>query len=302
MSFVSQLALAGRVVRAPFFTASIVPVLVGTAVAWHYAKLFDATLFLLTLIGMIAIHTGANVLNDYFDHLSGADEAQTRPLRPFAGGSRAIQDGIVTASTMLKIGAVALAFGIAIGIYLVWRVGLPLLLIGIGGVFCAYFYTAPPIQLAHRGLGELAVGMGFGVLPVLGTYYVQAHGFDWRALLASLPIALLIAAVLWVNEFPDLESDAQVGKNHLVVRLGKQRAAIVYAFLILGAFVIMAIAVIVSGSPYPLLGWLAMPLGIRAIVALQHHVRNGAFVAPACALTIMMHLTAGVLFALGLAL
>ena len=302
-SLLKATMLVLRMVRAPFFTATIAPILVGTSLSWKINRLFDLSVFLCALFSMLLLHAAANMLNDYFDHLSGADWFQTNPVKPFTGGSRVIQEGLVKPRTMLLSGVTSLILGSLLGLWLVKVTGVTLLLIGIVGVFLAYFYTAPPIMLAHRGFGELAVGLAFGILPTIGAYYVQSKGFDWRVLIASLPIALLIVAVLWVNEIPDAPSDERAGKRNLVVRLGKKASAICYCLIVTCAFISLPFIALALHSLSPLLGLVTFPTALLAMANVVRHVffRYDTMKA-ACAMTVLTHFAMGILLSISYAL
>src|SRR3972149_4987150 len=133
---------------------------------------------------------------------------------------------------------------VAMGLSLFTLVGSPLLWIGVIGVFAAVFYVAPPLRLAHLGIGELFVGLGFGPLVVLGTYYVLTLQFDWGPLFLSAAMGLLVAAILWINEFPDVEADLSVGKRTLMARLGYARSISVYFYLVALAYIAVFLAVL----------------------------------------------------------
>lgn len=180
--------------RPQFFTAIILPVSLGAAVAWHEHKIFFLGYFLLSLIAAIFYHAGINVLNDYFDYLNGTDNINSTSLTPFTGGSRMIQNKTITPKETYFLGSAFLMLGSIIGLYLAYERGFWLLLIGCTGLASGYFYTAPPLFLVGRGLGELLVGLNFGVLSVVGSYYVQAQGISIAAIFASLPLAFLIDA------------------------------------------------------------------------------------------------------------
>lgn len=300
---------AVQVMRAPFFTATIAPVLMGTALAWKLDGKFNFALFVAALVAMLFLHAAANMLNDYFDHLSGTDWLAT-PIRlsravSLTGGGRAIQDGVVPPHTMLAFGLASLIIGILLGIWLVTIVGLPLLLIGALGAFFAFFYTAPPIRLAHRGLGEFAVGMSFGVLPVLGAYFVQTVKLDWRVAIASLPIASLITAVLWVNEIPDAPYDEAVGKRNLVVRLGTKGAAIGYFVLVASAYVALPFISLSLQSPMPIIGFLSLPTALVAMLNVKWHANGRRTLVEAmriaCPMTIATHSAMGILLSIAYA-
>lgn len=287
-------------VRAPFLTASIIPIILGAMIAFTVNGLFDAGLFLLALIAGVFIHMGTNVFNDYFDHRSMDDELNREYVRPFSGGSRMIQLGLMTPLEVLTEAVVLFTLAAAIGVVLAWLRGWPILVFGIIGLVSGYFYTAPPLNLASRGIGELVVGVNFGVLMTLGSYYIQTMTFGWTALIASIPPALLIATVLYVNEFPDFRADMAVGKRHLVIRLGREKAtwgvpplfAATYATVVVGAFIGML-------PLYTLIVLLALPFAVKAsICCLKFHSKPFEMV-PANASTIMAHLFTGILLILG---
>ena len=203
--------------RAPFLLASVIPVGLGAALARAHTGRWDWPLFLWTLAGVACLHAGANVANDYYDHRSGNDEANTDFVRPFTGGSRLIQNGSLTPREVAGLAVACLLAGGLIGLYLTWQAGLAVLALGLIGLAGGVSYSAPPVNLAARGLGELAVALNFGILPVAGSYYVQARRFDAAVIGWALPLACLIVAVLWINQFQDYRADLQVGKRHGVV-------------------------------------------------------------------------------------
>jgi 1,4-dihydroxy-2-naphthoate octaprenyltransferase len=287
--------------RYEFFTGVVAPAAVGGAVAWWQTTSFHWGLWLLTLLGLLFIHASANLANDYFDHLSGNDALNREFIRPFTGGSRVIQQGLATPREVLASALLCLALGCALGLLLVVLRGWPILLLGLVGGLSGFFYTAPPLKLGYRGWGEIFLALDFGVLPVLGTYYVQTRHFSAEAFWASLPVALLILAVLWINQFPDYHADRAVGKRHWVVRLGRRRAAIVYAGMVTAAYLCVLVAVAAEIlPPLALLVVLSLPLAGRGInVALQEYDRPPALV-PANAATIAVHLLVSLLLVAGL--
>jgi hypothetical protein len=157
--------------RLPFVTATLVPVVLGIAAAATQHR-FNLGLAALTLLGAVTVHLGLNVASDVIDATSGADDFNVNSTM-FSGGSRVIQYGLVSLRQMIAISAVAYAVAIAIGLYLASVAGWGLLWLGLASVLISYFYTAPPLRLVHRGLGELATALGFGPIMVLGAYYVQ---------------------------------------------------------------------------------------------------------------------------------
>jgi len=285
--------------RPQFFTVIILPILLGTAIAWHLQGVFLPLYFGLSLVAGIFTHAGINVLNDYFDHLNGADDFNQTPLSPFAGGSRMIQKGILTAAETYRYGLLLLSIAVGIGLFLVWARGLPLLWIGLIGVLCGYFYSAPPFSFHSRGLGEMLVGLNFGVLAVLGAFYVQTQTLSLTAVIAALPLACLVAAILYINEFPDYAADFKVGKNTLVVRLGQVSARHIYVLLIGLSFISVVLGVMYKSLPLlSLVSLLALPLGFFAVKTLYAFYEKPTALIPAIKNTIMLHTLVSVLLIL----
>jgi len=285
--------------RLPFLTATIVPILLGTAVA-AYDGYFSWWLAILTLVGGMAVHIGLNVANDIFDALSGADEANVSPTQ-YSGGSRVIQRGLVTLRQMSLISIVAYTVAIGIGLYLVIaRSSVELFVIGVVGVFLSVFYTAPPFRLVHRGLGEVTTALGFGPVMVLGAYVVQAEKLSGEAFVASIPVAILIALILYVNEIPDRSSDATVGKRTLPVRFGK--ALITQGFLVaaLSAFAVIAIGALTGLLPTPtLLALLALPIAFKVYDGIRDHYDRPYDLMATMGKNVQLHLVTGLLLFAG---
>ncbi len=283
-------------VRAPFFTATIIPILLGTAVAFNLTGSVDWALFSLTILGGILLHAGANVINDYFDHKTQNDEINQEFVRPFTGGSRLIQEKQLTPKQVLIGALILLSLGSLIGIYLVLKIGWVILAIGIFGVLSAFFYVEPHINLVGRGVGETLIGLNFGVLMTFGAFYVQTQNFSWLPIIASLPVALLISAVLYINEFQDAVADQAVGKNHLVVRLGKRKAVNGFTFLMLITYVAVLLGVVTDIlPPITLISFLTLPIAFKAIKIATENYDNSKKLVPANASTIINHLTTGLL-------
>jgi 1,4-dihydroxy-2-naphthoate octaprenyltransferase len=287
-------------IRAPFFTASVVPVVLGAVIAWQRVGTFHWGWFLLTLVAAMAVHAGINIANDYFDHLSGNDPINVEFVSPFTGGSRLIQAGLLSPREVLMESLFFFALGSAIGLYLTWARGAVVLVLGLIGVLSGFFYTAPPIYLAKRGIGEFFVGLNCGFLITLGSYYVQTRSLAWEPVVAAIPVACLIAAVLWINEFQDAPADHAVGKDTLVVRLGRKRAVTGYIFLMATTYlsILLAVALRVI-SPFTLLALLTLPLAWKAIGVVRLHYDDYQRLTPANATTIQIHMLTGLLLILG---
>jgi 1,4-dihydroxy-2-naphthoate polyprenyltransferase len=276
--------------RPQFFTVIILPISLGTAIAWHLHHVFFPLYFSLSLLAGIFTHAGINVLNDYFDHLNGADDLNHTPLTPFAGGSRFIQNGILTAQETYRLGLFLLFLAVTLGLILVWVRGLTLLWIGLIGVFSGYFYSAPPLSLNSRGWGELLVGLNFGILAVLGAYFVQTQTLSLTPLIASLPLAGLVAAILYLNEFPDYVADKQADKKTLVVRLGPSTARLLYITLLAWSFLCILLGILFHYLPVLSLASLfTVPLGILAIQTLSANYDQPLALIPAIKNTILLH-------------
>jgi len=285
--------------RPQFFTVIILPIILGTAIANYSQGVFLPQYFVLSLLAGILVHAGINVLNDYYDHLNKTDEFNHSPLSPFAGGSRMIQKGILSSMETYRYGIMLLIIAVGIGLFLVWARGLLLLWIGLFGVLSGYSYSAPPFSLVSRGLGEILVGLNFGILAVLGAYYVQAQSVGLIAVIAALPLAALVTAILYINEFPDYTADKMAGKNTLVVRLGKENARLIYVFLIGFSFVAIILGVIYHKLPqFSLASLLAIPLGFFAIKTLYAHYDKPTALIPAIKNTIMLHTLLSILLIL----
>lgn len=286
--------------RPPFLMASLVPVLIGLATSYAGGATLQWIPALLTLLGAAVIHAGANVLNDYYDALNGTDEINSDRLYPFTGGSRFIQNGVLTRLQTARFGFLLLGAGMLIGLILWAWSGNGLLVIGAVGLLIAWAYSAPPLALNSRGLGELCIAITFGLLIVTGADYVQRGGFDWSPLLAAISYGLLASSLLFINQFPDRKADDAAGKHHLVVRLGPQRARWGYLLLIFAANGYL-MAMVAGGifSPWVLLALFALLPGAKAALDLLRHATTPARLGVAIRLTILSTLTHGVLLAAG---
>lgn len=281
-------------IRAPFLTATLIPVILGTAVAWARTSNFSFFYFFLTLIAALFLHMGTNVANDYFDHISKNDDQNTEYIRPFSGGSRMIQDKKLSAKAVLIGSLIFFGAGSLIGLYIASQIGWQILTLGIIGVISGFFYSAPPFKLAGRGIGEILVGLNFGILMSLGAYFVQTRAWSIEAAVIAIPVSLLIAAVLYINEFPDYTADKAVGKNTLVVRLAKEKAVWGYQALMLLTYIILGAGVATNSiTPFAILGIFTLPRALRAIRIAKQNYNNTLYLIPANADTVLTHLYTG---------
>jgi 1,4-dihydroxy-2-naphthoate polyprenyltransferase len=287
-----------RTTRLPFLTATFVPVLLGIAVA-SWTNGFSWWLALLTLIGGACIHLGLNVANDVFDTASGADQANVNPTQ-FSGGSRVVLYGLLTLRQIALLSLGFYAVGVAIGVGLAAARGWDLLWLGVAGVILSVFYTAPPFRLVHRGVGEIVVALGFGPIMTLGAYFVQAQEYDLEPLLASIPVGILIALVLYVNEVPDRPADAAAGKRTLPVRLSKDAVVNGYAAAVALAFGLILVFAVAGWIVRPtIIALAAAPLAVPVYRALRDLYDQPYALMPAMARNIQLHLATGVLLVLG---
>src|SRR5207302_846157 len=248
--------MAARVRTLP---ASIAPVLVGTALA-GFAHIFHPLRFLAALIGAIFIQVGTNLSNDYSDARRGADtDDRLGPVRVTAGGL--VPPGQVLVATYVSFGAAVLA-----GIYLTVVAGWQLLLVGAASILAGVLYTGGPRPYGYEGLGELFVFLFFGVVAVAGSYFVQYERLPWEAFVCAVPVGLLAAAILVVNNVRDIDTDRRAGKRTLAVRLGRERTRALYAAMLAVAFVTAPLPwAFGSMDAWLLLPFAAVPLAARLI-------------------------------------
>jgi 1,4-dihydroxy-2-naphthoate octaprenyltransferase len=218
----------------------------------------------MTLVLALLMHAAANVLNDYHDALSGADEANEHGLFPFTGGARLIQNGQVSVQDTRNLALALWVFVVPAGLWLAVHTGGGLVVLGLAGLLLGWAYSAPPLALMTRSLGELAVGLAW-LLVVVGADYVQRGSFFFMPWAVGLSYGLLISNILVINGFPDAQADAQVGKRTWVVRMGPRWAAAVYVLLALLAHGWVVFGVWMFIHPEPALwGLLSLPVSLLA--------------------------------------
>ena len=211
-------------------SASVSPVLVGTALALREGA-FDPPVFFATLATAVLLQVGANYANDVFDYLKGADQARQGP-------ARVTQSGLLTPHQMLMGMAVVLGLAALIGVYLVIVGGWPILLIGVLSIVCAVAYTAGPFPLAYRGLGDLFAFVFFGLVAVMGTYYLQTNQLTPASLVASLPNALFATCIIVVNNLRDMDTDRAANKRTVAVRIGDRATRVEYVLMLTAAYLV----------------------------------------------------------------
>lgn len=278
--------------RPMFFPASAVPVAVGTAWGVAGGQAFAPGLFALALAGMFALHAGANVLNDVSDELNGCDRANDDRIGPFTGGSRFLQDDILSLPAMAVWGCSLLTLAALAGVGLIAAKGVTVLVLGVIGAALALAYSLRPVALASRGLGELAVAIAFG-LPVGACAWLQAGELSASATLAAVAVAAWTAAILVANEVPDRKADAWAGKRTLVVRLGLAATRRLYLGIHAAGAAAVAALVPVAGLP----AWALVPafaLLAAAADAARHLTERRDDQLRAIRATLALHLAGGV--------
>jgi len=273
--------------------AAVAPVLVGTAVAVQRG-IFRPGAFAAALLGALFIQIGTNLANDYSDAKRGADaDDRVGPVRVTAGG-------LVPPRQVLMATYVTFGLAVVCGLYLVFASGIELLFVGVASIAAGVLYTGGPKPYGYEGLGELFVFLFFGVVAVSGSAFAQLQSWPWQAFVLSVPIGLLAAAILVVNNVRDIDSDRRAGKRTLAVRLGRDRGRTIYALMIYGAYLAAPIAWLAGSlSPWLLLPWLTAPLAVKLVRSVRTHA-DGPTLNEALAQTGMLQLVFGLLLSAGI--
>ncbi|OJH35589.1 1,4-dihydroxy-2-naphthoate polyprenyltransferase [Cystobacter ferrugineus] len=278
--------------RPKTLTAALVPVMVGTALAYGLGvgRWLPA---LAALVGSMFIQVGTNLTNDYFDFKKGADTAER------VGPQRVTQSGLIAPSTVLASALVCFGLAVLTGIYLVVVGGWPIVAIGVASVLAGYSYTGGPFPLAYHGLGDVFVFVFFGLVAVPGTFYVQALTVTSAAWWAAIPVGAIGTALLVVNNLRDAATDVKAGKRTLVVRLGLRAGRAEYVALLALAFATpLAMWSLGLSSAWVMLAWLSAPLAVPLLKLVLG--QEGAPLNPALGGTARLQLVFGLLFSVGL--
>jgi 1,4-dihydroxy-2-naphthoate octaprenyltransferase len=226
--------------------AAIAPVIIGTAMAYSDGKM-HVLAGLLALAAAILIQIGTNLANDYFDFINGIDNKDR------LGPVRATESGLIKPSTMKRAFIMVFLTAFLIGLYLIWRGGWPVLIIGMLSILFGILYTSGPYPLGYYGFGDIFVLVFFGPVAVGGTYYVQALDITVPVILAGISPGLISTALLTVNNLRDIHTDKKAGRKTLAVRFGEIFTRIEYLVAILVAcFVPLILIFIDSDHPYSL--------------------------------------------------
>jgi 1,4-dihydroxy-2-naphthoate octaprenyltransferase len=289
--------------RPKFFPASVLPVVAGTAWGIYASAQFDYVVFLLALLATVCVHAGSNVLNDVGDDDIGTDQRNDQRIYPYTGGSRFIQTGILTSSHMARLGWGLLVIAAIAGVFLLLAKGPVIIVFGVAGIALGVLYSLGPVRLSSIGVGETAVAVAFGVLPVTGAAWLQGAAFDSNLLLFSLPVSAWVAAILLINEVPDIEADGATGKRTLPVKLGLGNTARLYLAVQVAAAIVVTVLAINGALPLlsPLLPIGLLVLATRASSAIRAGVQERDKMTQAIESTLAIH-TLGSIWLAGCAL
>ena len=276
------------------FTASVIPVLVGTLLAAEDRFRWWAAL--LALVGSVLIHAGTNFINDYYDWRKGADNEDS------LGPAGFIQRKLVSPNAVLVAGIGCFAAGSILGLVLCALTSWELLWLGLASVLAGFLYTGAPIHLAYIGLGEVTVFLFMGPVMVVGAYFVQLEEWAWDPFIASLPIAFLVTAILQANNLRDIESDRATGKRTIATLIGRKWAGREMYLLLAGAYVSLVVAAIAGSLPWPALVALATLPAVIPIVKVVAAGGNPRKLNLALVKTAGLHMQFGALMAAGLLL
>jgi 1,4-dihydroxy-2-naphthoate polyprenyltransferase len=278
-------------IRVPTLSAAVVPVLVGTAIAAREGR-FNAVIFAVVICAALLIQIGTNLTNDLFDFQKGADTGGR------LGPVRVVQAGLLSQKQVAAGSALSFGLAILLGLYLVKVGGWPIVAIGLAAVASGIAYTGGPWPLGYHGLGDVFVFIFFGVIAVVGTFYLQSGDVTGAALTASLPVAMLVTAILVVNNLRDIDTDRAAGKWTLAVRFGREVTQLQYSILVLGAYLVAA-ALWLGGadSAWAMLPWLTVPLGLRLVREIWRS-EGGAALNGTLRQTAGLHLIFGILLAM----
>jgi 1,4-dihydroxy-2-naphthoate octaprenyltransferase len=287
--------------RPKFLTASVLPALVGTAWGVAAAGRVDLMAALLGVLATALVHAASNVLNDVGDEVIGGDRANEERIYPYTGGSRFIQNRIMTVQEMNRWGQLLLGAAAALGLVLTLMKGPLVLIFGLFGIAIAVLYSLPAVLLSGKGVGEACILVAFGLLPVCGAAWLQSGLIDWASALVAVPAGIWVTLILLINEVPDRKADAASGKRTLVVRLGTAGARNLYRALHLAAFACMLTLSLTRLMPW----WVAVGGavillgGFKAATGIAEASENRAGLQKSIEMTLGLQAAGSVLLILG---
>jgi 1,4-dihydroxy-2-naphthoate octaprenyltransferase len=278
---INKVKIWWRAIRYHFVPPSIFPAVLGGIISWANGT-FYPWLFLIVIAAIIMNHVALNMADDYFDYKHSVDKLKPGEKNPYTGGSGTLSSGELAPRNMFQAFILCFFITISLGLFLTAERGLPILALGLFGVFCAVFYTAPPINFSHHGLGELALLVNFGSVIGLGAYFVQAQSLTIEAFLATLPMGIMLFSMIVINEIPDIEEDRRAGKLTLVARFGRKAGVKLYIASWICTYTIIAGSVLFLILPvFALLALVSAPLVYLSIKTLRQYYEDPLSLAPA---------------------
>lgn len=290
MTFKETLIVWFKAARAPFLVVSLLPAILGGVIAWYHGS-FDWTIFVVATIGIVMAHGAADFIDDYYDYINGNLGNKDQQFH-----DSPLIDGKVTTRQVLIAAALSMLIAVGAGVYLLLLVGWPVLYLMAAGAFIVFFYTAPPVRLNYRGLGETALFFAFGPMIVFGMYYVLTGNYSWEPILISAPIGIFTMNVGIVSNIFDHDDDVKNGKKCIPVRFGQPRTV-----QILLVATVLAYLVIIGGTVFnilplwTLLGLLTLPLGY-AVVKLSSQFSDTKYYTPAMTRAIALSSVSSIVF------
>lgn len=293
-----------RLSRAQFLPVILSPILVGSVIAWWTERTFNFLTFALVVLGCVTAHLGANAIDDTYDYASGVDVVSNNMFPPDFGGWKVLPRGLMTFGEAKLIAYFFFSVAIVVGLYLTIVTGPLVLLLGAIGIFFAYFHVAPPLKLGYRGLGlsEIGTFLSFGVLPVLGSFYVQSSHLSALSIIAGIPLGLLTTCVLINHDQIFYDAYLKAGKKSLTVTVGRKPAIIAALILTLLSYATVLVAVLGKlMSTTTLLIFLTFPLFIKQIRLYSTPAQSPLHYVKLTQTTFALSVIFGALLALGLA-
>jgi 1,4-dihydroxy-2-naphthoate octaprenyltransferase len=271
-----------RAFRFHYSSASFMPGILGTMIAWTTDGESHPGYFLLVMLGLLFNHLALNMTDDYYDFRHLVDVFADDKENPYTGGSGTLSSGLIQPDAMRRVFITFYVIAIAIGIFLGLTRGVFVLFLLAIGFFCAFFYTAPPIRFGYRGVGEVAQLLCFGPGIGLGAYYVQAQRISWEAFWGTLPFGIMLFSMITINEIPDYFEDRKGGKRNLVVRLGREKGVWLFIVSLLAAYAAIGVGVILGKVPaLGLISLMTLPIAYKTISILRASYQDRVKLAPA---------------------
>ncbi len=284
-----RIALWWKAFRFHYATASFMPGILGSIIAWQSRAEFHAVYFLLVILGLVLNHCALNMTDDYYDFRHQIDLFDPDG-NPYTGGSGTLSSGLIRPEEMRCVFTIFYGIAIGIGLFLGFMRGSFIILLMAFGFFCAYFYTAPPVRFGYHGLGEIAQLLCFGPGIGLGAYYVQTQRISWEAFWGTLPFGIMLFSMITINEIPDYLEDRKGGKLNLVARFGRRAGVRLFTASLLSAYGALLIGILLR--KIPLLGLMSLatfPIALRAIRLVSLYSEDPVKLAPANLAMICTH-------------